>query len=110
MIRAVWSPKVCLLERRVNVRKLQDEKYSKYERAVTFEGAEHHSAAAPIRGSILPGMVQKVCESMVEHVAEVTFQKHRIARIVLNFKVCAGLCNCCSHSLTHAAAMVGSRA
>ncbi len=45
IIRAIWSPKVCLLERRVNVRKLMDERFSMYERAVTFEGEEFHSEA-----------------------------------------------------------------
>ena len=37
MIRAIWSPKVCLLERRINIRNLQDRKYGMYERAVTYE-------------------------------------------------------------------------
>jgi hypothetical protein len=38
VIRALWSPKVCLLERRQNIRKLMDTRFSIYERAVTYEG------------------------------------------------------------------------
>ena len=37
LIRGIWSPKVLLLERRENRRKLLDKKHSMYERAVTYE-------------------------------------------------------------------------
>lgn len=37
LIRGIWSPKVLLLERRENRRKLMDKKHSMYERAVTYE-------------------------------------------------------------------------
>lgn len=43
-IRAVWSPKVCLMERRVNMRRLYERRYSLYERAVTYEGTELDSS------------------------------------------------------------------
>jgi len=43
MIRAVWTPKMCLLERKTNIRKLHDTRYGIYERAVTFDGADAHS-------------------------------------------------------------------
>lgn len=38
MIRAIWSPKVCLMERRANVRHIFDRRFGLYERAVTYEG------------------------------------------------------------------------
>eukprot|EP00515_Schizochytrium_aggregatum_P014615 CAMPEP_0202089550 /NCGR_PEP_ID=MMETSP0964-20121228/41396_1 /ASSEMBLY_ACC=CAM_ASM_000500 /TAXON_ID=4773 /ORGANISM="Schizochytrium aggregatum, Strain ATCC28209" /LENGTH=909 /DNA_ID=CAMNT_0048657643 /DNA_START=1 /DNA_END=2730 /DNA_ORIENTATION=- len=87
MIRGVWSPKILLLERRENLRSLSDTKYSLYERAVTYDGAEHFSRAAPVRGSILPISVQEVCKSVVTHVSEVSFRKCNISRMALNFKV-----------------------
>lgn len=37
MIRGIWSPKVLLLERRENRKKLSDFSHSMYERAVTYE-------------------------------------------------------------------------
>ena len=86
-MRSIWSPKVCLLERRVNLKHLMDERYGLYERAVTYEGPEYYSTAAPLRGSVLPSQVQRVCENVVSHVAEVSYQKLRIRRMVLNFKV-----------------------
>ncbi len=90
VIRALWSPKVCLLERRQNIRKLMDSRFSIYERAVTYEGEEFNSRADPVRGTILPGQIQQTCETVVNHIAEVTFQKFKISRMVLNFKVCGG--------------------
>ena len=86
-MRSIWSPKVCLLERRVNLKHLQDQRYGLYERAITYEGPEYYSAAAPLRGSVLPSQVQRTCENVVSHVAEVSYQKLRIRRMVLNFKV-----------------------
>ena len=41
--RIVWSPKICVFERRENMREITDHKYSLYERVVTFEGEEFHS-------------------------------------------------------------------
>jgi hypothetical protein len=87
MVRSIWSPKVCLLERRINNRNLQDRRFGMYERAVTYEGAEFYSQAAPVRGALLPGQVQAVCENIVAHVGEVSFQKYKISRMVTNFKV-----------------------
>ena len=87
MVRAIWSPKVCLLERRVNNRQLHDKRFGLYERAITYEGPEFHSSAAPLRGNVLPSQVQRICENIVTHVGEVSFQKHRIKRMVANFKV-----------------------
>lgn len=45
MVRAIWSPKVCLLERRQNNKALHDSRYGLYERAVTYDGPDHFSSA-----------------------------------------------------------------
>ncbi|CAM9723289.1 unnamed protein product, partial [Chrysoparadoxa australica] len=87
LIRAVWSPKVCLLERRVNNNQLHDQRFGLYERAVTYDGPELYSRALPLRGKVLPTQVQHLCNACVDHVAEVTQQKQRICRAVLNLKV-----------------------
>ena len=78
---------MCLLERRINNRQLHDKRYGLYERAITYEGPEFHSTAAPLRGNVLPSQVQRICENVVQHVGEVSFQKHRIKLMVINFKV-----------------------
>ncbi|CAM9845998.1 unnamed protein product [Ectocarpus sp. 13 AM-2016] len=87
MVRAIWSPKMCLLERRVNCRQLHDRRYGIYERAVTYDGPDIFSTACPLRGSVLPSQVQGCCESVVAHVSEVLFRKTRVCRISLNFKI-----------------------
>ncbi|CAN0454044.1 unnamed protein product, partial [Scytosiphon promiscuus] len=87
MVRAIWSPKMCLLERRVNSRQLHDRRYGIYERAVTYDGPDIYSNATPLRGSVLPTQVQRCCECIVAHVSEVLFKKTRICRMSLNFKI-----------------------
>ena len=86
-IRAIWSPKVCLLERAENIHHLHDHRYGLYERCVTFEGPEFYCVSAPLRGPVLAGQVQRVCEAVVSHVSEVTFAQSQVSRIVLNLKV-----------------------
>jgi hypothetical protein len=76
-----------LLERRENVRKLMDTKYALYERAVTYEGPEHNSRSAPVRGPILPKRIQSLCTSIVDHVSQVSFNKSKINRMAVNVKI-----------------------
>ena len=87
MLRALWSPKVCLLERRVNRLQMGDTRYDMYERAVTFEGAEFYSDLAPVRGAGLVTKVHEIADSVVQHVAGVTNDRIMISRLALNFKV-----------------------
>ena len=71
-IRAVWTPNLCLLERRRTRQNVHDARFGLYERAVTFEGPDVHSVSVPIRGTVLAGRVREVCDRIVDHVAEVT--------------------------------------
>lgn len=87
MIRVLWSPKVCLLERRINRRKMSDTKYDVYERAVTFEGPDFLSEVTPVRGPSMTMQVHDVADSIVQHIAAVTGDKMKISRMALNFKV-----------------------
>jgi hypothetical protein len=86
-IRAIWSPKVCLLERCENIHQLHDHRYGLFERCVCFEGPDYYSASAPLRGQVLAGQIQKACEALVAHISEVTFAQQQVSRIVLTFKV-----------------------
>ena len=87
VIRAIWSPKVILLERSLNIHQLHDHRYGLYERCVTYEGPEFYSTSAPLRGPVLAGQIQKTCEAVVNHISEVTYGQCQISRLVLNFKV-----------------------
>jgi len=87
LVRAIWSPKVCLLERSENIHQLHDHRYGLYERCVIYEGPEYYTTSAPLRGPVLSGQLQKLCEEVVAHISEVTFGQKQVSRIVLNFKV-----------------------
>ena len=81
VIRAAWSPNVCLIERRVNAVGLYDEHKEMHVRAVTFEGNEHESQSAPLTGTIITQQIQRACNAVVDHVAEVSSMKHRVSRM-----------------------------
>mmetsp|Transcript_29919 Transcript_29919/g.54485 ORF Transcript_29919/g.54485 Transcript_29919/m.54485 type:complete len:790 (-) Transcript_29919:54-2423(-) len=87
MLRAIWSPKVCMVERRVNRLRVSDTKYDMYERAVTFEGPTYYSEIKPLRGATLATKAQDVADMIVQHVAAVSDDRMKIARLALNFKV-----------------------
>jgi hypothetical protein len=87
LIRAIWSPKVCLLERAENIHQLHDHRYGVYERCVTLEGPEYYITSAPLRGPVLAGQIQKICENVVTHISDVTFGQKQVTRLVANFKV-----------------------
>ena len=84
VIRAVWTPNLCLMERRVNTNNITDRKIGMYERAVTYEGMTHYSDSLPINGTVLPAAIQTVCASMVDHFCEADL---RISRMVLHLKM-----------------------
>lgn len=52
-----------------------------------FEGPEYYSTSTPLRGPVLAGQLQKVCEAVVSHISEVTYAQQQISRVVINFKV-----------------------
>ena len=113
VIRAVWTPNLCLMERRLNNRappplpatlaprrprasigqlpdaswvadRVTDRKIGMYERAVTYEGATHYSDSLALNGTVLPAAIQTVCASMVDHFCEADL---RISRMVLHLKM-----------------------
>ena len=88
VIKAAWSPSMCLVERRVNVHGVTDKRVPMGDRLVTFEGPEHLSESMPLAPAALLGRkVQFLCNSVAQHVLEVTQGHCRIASMVLHFKV-----------------------
>jgi len=74
-------------QRRVNLKPINDGRWDLYERCVTYEGAEHQSMNAPVRGIYLPSRLQTICDSIVDHCMRTSSQHYRISRMVLNFKL-----------------------
>lgn len=87
LVRAIWSPKICLIERRQNINQLHDTRFGIYERCVTLEGPDYYTESAPLRGPVLAGQLQNLCESIVSHITEVTYSQQVISRMVLTFKL-----------------------
>ena len=96
-IRAIWTPKLCVLERRRTKQDLHDTRFALYERCITFDGPDVHSVSVPLRGSVLSGRVETICNEIVRHIAEVSAENTHgrscddsflgVARMVVNFKV-----------------------
>lgn len=83
----MWTSNFCMFEKKKNKLKLYNEKFDIFERAVTFEGKDYHVISSPIRGSLLPNRLMRTADSIVSHVAAVTFEKMRIIRMVLQLKL-----------------------
>lgn len=87
MIRALWTPHVVHLERRVNKHSLTDKKVDIYDRAITFEGPPVHSELLPVRGNGLADDVYNCATSIMTHVRSVKGDRIRLAYMALNFTV-----------------------
>ena len=90
-IRAICTPKLCILERRKTKQELHDSRFGLYERAVTFDGPEVHSTSLPIKGSSLPGKLRDLCDKVLNHMSEATrnmgSNSKKEVKMVLNLKV-----------------------
>ena len=85
--RIVWSPKLSLFEKCSNLKKLNDNHFDIYERAVTYDGEEFQTKIEPVKGRHIPQEMQQIALQIVSHIGNITFEKIRIIRMVLNFKV-----------------------
>ena len=108
-IRAIWTPKLCVLERRRTRQDLHDNRFALYERCITFDGPDVHSVSVPLRGTVLSGRVESICNEIVKHISDVSAENTSgtsgkylpstskksvvdksflgVARMVVNFKV-----------------------
>ncbi|CAG9321831.1 unnamed protein product [Blepharisma stoltei] len=98
---AIWTPSFCMFEKKENKLELYNQSYDLYERATTFEGKEYYVDAIPLRGSDMPRKLQEHCDSIVTHISAVTFEKMKIAGMVLHFRIDQNLrlCLLCATSL-----------
>eukprot|EP00756_Hemistasia_phaeocysticola_P064118 Hpha_TRINITY_DN7545_c0_g1::TRINITY_DN7545_c0_g1_i1::g.18953::m.18953 len=83
-IQVVWSPRVTLIQRRVNKHRLNDKSVAPYDRAVTYDGPAHYSTEG-LCSSRTKDEILDICASIVEHFAST---EHKlISRLVCYFKV-----------------------
>ena len=85
--RLTWSPKLCLFEKCTNLKKIHDKHFDIYERAVTYDGEEFQTRTEPLKGNNLPERIEKIGLNIVNHVSNITLEKIKIVRMILNFKI-----------------------
>ena len=87
VIQAVWSPRVCIVQRRTNVCSIKDKlqcERDPYTSAVTYEGPSHFSEEGTCAGHTTEE-VKNICGNIVQHFYNL---EHKyITRMVLYFKV-----------------------
>mmetsp|Transcript_4841 Transcript_4841/g.8793 ORF Transcript_4841/g.8793 Transcript_4841/m.8793 type:complete len:542 (-) Transcript_4841:376-2001(-) len=84
LIQAVWSPRVCIVQRKTNRYSISDRSYSAYERAVTYEGPSHYTEDG-ICAPKTTAQIKSICSNICQHF---TNTEHKnITRMVLYFKV-----------------------
>ncbi|CAG9311958.1 unnamed protein product [Blepharisma stoltei] len=86
LIKVIWSPQFCLLEKRTNIHKLDDPKMEFYDKLVTYEGLEHNSKIDSLSAPWLVEEVQRICLGIVDHIKAVTGGNVTVARMTLFFK------------------------
>lgn len=86
-IRLFWSPKLCILEKKINTKKICDKRFNLYERAVTYDGEEFQTETEAIRGNNLPDRFEKIGHSIASHISNITLERIKIVRMILNFKI-----------------------
>lgn len=72
VIRATWSPQVCLLETRSSSDRLSDRRRSSYWRCATFDASLHDTPHRPVVGDALSSLVKRACTNIVKHVEGVS--------------------------------------
>ena len=82
-IEATFSPATTLIERRLNVNKLDDCRFPAVERMVTFDGAEHYSDLVPVQRPQTVAGLKDGCRAIKEHIAGVQPFYLDVGRMVL---------------------------
>jgi len=57
LIQAIWSPRLCVFTKRVNLRRLNETHFDVYERALTFDGPTFYSKNGYIFFEKQPDMI-----------------------------------------------------
>jgi hypothetical protein len=82
-IEATFSPATTLLERRVNVNKMDDHRFPAVERMVTFDGADHYSDIVPVQRPQTITALKEGCLAIKDHIAGVGPFYLDVGRMVL---------------------------
>ncbi|KAG2497719.1 hypothetical protein HYH03_004455 [Edaphochlamys debaryana] len=87
VIRATWSPHACLVERRTSKAKMNDPRVPLSERLASFDAPIWAVENTIITGSVLQGTINRLCDNVAAHLADVSGGGVRVLRMVLFFSV-----------------------
>lgn len=71
MLRAIWSPGICLITKKVNKFNIYDQKIYIYERCFTFDGPEIYSDTTPATGKY-PLLIRKALDTVTHHIRRIS--------------------------------------
>jgi hypothetical protein len=86
MIKVIWNPQFCLIERKRNLLPLDDPNVDFYDKLVTYEGMEHFSETQPVASPSLVASIQLSCLSISDHIKMLTGGNVLITSMTLYFK------------------------
>lgn len=87
IIEALWTPKMILFSKKVNVNNLYYDKLELIEKAATFDGNDIYSEVIQIKGPEISASLKESLTQIVKHIATVSFDYITIKRMVCYLKI-----------------------
>ncbi len=86
-IEALWTPKMTLFSKKVNVNNLYYDKLELVEKAATVDGNDIYSEVIQIKGPEISSSLRESLTQIVRHIASVSFDHIAIKRMVCYLKI-----------------------
>eukprot|EP01063_Lacrimia_lanifica_P018652 TRINITY_DN2555_c0_g2_i1.p1 TRINITY_DN2555_c0_g2~~TRINITY_DN2555_c0_g2_i1.p1 ORF type:complete len:648 (+),score=185.27 TRINITY_DN2555_c0_g2_i1:114-2057(+) len=83
-VQVIWSPRISLIQRRVNKCRMHDRNIPAYQRCVTYDGPAHYTEEG-LCSERTKNQILRICSSIVDHFYSTEHKS--ISRFVLYFKV-----------------------
>eukprot|EP00736_Rhodelphis_marinus_P005346 Rmarinus@m.11288 len=86
-IKVAWTPQVCVIERRVNHRTLDDRRCPPSVRCTTYDGSSNNVDTHAVVGVLLSNLLGRCTEGIVRHVRNISLDRTRISSMTVYFKI-----------------------
>ncbi|KAL1521379.1 hypothetical protein AB1Y20_021045 [Prymnesium parvum] len=87
LITVIWTPQLMLIEKRMNPKAQQTAHGPHPDQNVSTDAQEHYTDMVPVKGPLVPRLVQTACREIVKHTAAISSGGINIKRMVINFKM-----------------------
>lgn len=85
IIRVSWTPEECTMNSCININRLADPDLEVQERAATND--EKHCVLIPMSGNVLAKQLERLCDTIAEHLHLASQQQYKVSSMVINFKI-----------------------